>query len=47
MNIAPFETRDFFSDPFDSFEHFSNEISHFFKPVSRLTRRDVGYLKTI
>ncbi|MGR3319020.1 MAG: Hsp20/alpha crystallin family protein [Candidatus Anammoxibacter sp.] len=42
MYLVPFKKKDFFADPFDSFEHFGNEISDFFKPVSRLTGREVG-----
>ena len=42
MNLVPFKKSDFFADPFDSFEHFSNEISNFFNPISRSTGRDVG-----
>ncbi|MGR3176475.1 MAG: Hsp20/alpha crystallin family protein [Candidatus Anammoxibacter sp.] len=42
MYLVPFKKRDFFADPFDSFEHFGNEISSFFTPISRLMGRDVS-----
>ena len=42
MNLVPFKKRDFFADPFDSFEHFGNEIINFFNPMQRSMGRDVG-----
>ena len=40
MNLLPFKKKDLWIDPFESFGDFQNEISHYFKPMSKWMDKD-------
>ena len=46
MNIVPYKKRDLWSNPFDGFDNFQNEISNFFRPMSKLFGKDDGLFES-